>query len=381
MINEIANLPEVSFIDNLTLDDVQAMLVDAYQKKHKEVTGVNLTLRRADAETLKLYAVSVVLYQMFMHVDNAGKMDLLKYSYSGFLDNLGALRGVSRLPASSAVCTVRFTLSSVQPSVVTIPSGTMVTGGDNLYFAVDETVEIPVGDMYVDASCTCTTAGSAGNGLIAGTVATLVNAIPYVDSVANTDVTSGGADVESDEDFADRIYIAPSGYSVAGPEYAYKFHTQSYSSSIGDVEVTSPRACEVEVRFLLTDGSIPTQTLLDGVEAHLSADDIRPLTDQLSVLAPTIQTFDIVFSYFINSSDADKAATIQAAVASAVEEYIKWQTYTIGRDINPSMLTKLVVAAGAKRVEVTSPSFTPVPNGYVAQVDERTVTYGGLEHD
>ena len=38
LINEIANLPDVSFIDNITLDDVQAGLVADYEKKYKEIT-------------------------------------------------------------------------------------------------------------------------------------------------------------------------------------------------------------------------------------------------------------------------------------------------------------------------------------------------------
>ena len=33
MIAEISNLPDVSFIDNVTLDDVQAILVKSYEEK------------------------------------------------------------------------------------------------------------------------------------------------------------------------------------------------------------------------------------------------------------------------------------------------------------------------------------------------------------
>ena len=35
MITEIENLPDVSFIDNLTLDDVQALLVKSYEERHQ----------------------------------------------------------------------------------------------------------------------------------------------------------------------------------------------------------------------------------------------------------------------------------------------------------------------------------------------------------
>lgn len=382
MIPQIENLPDVSFIDNKTLDDVQEEMLADYQEKYEEVTGKSLVLRRADPESLKLYAASVQIYHMMLHIDVSGKMDLLKYAYSGFLDNLGALRGVERKSATPATVKVRFTLSAAQPSVVTIPEGTRVSDGNVIYFETDETREIAIGEMYADVPCTCQTDGEEGNGFIAGQIATLVDPIAYVDSAVNTETSAGGADIESDEDFTDRIYLAPSGYSVAGPKDAYKYHTKSFvDAAIGDVEVTSPEPCEVEVRFLLSDGSMPSETLCKKVLEHLNDDNIRPLTDRLSVLAPTGQEFDIRFTYYINKSDIDKAVSIQTAVAEAIQEYISWQTHTIGRDINPSVLTKMVVAAGAKRVVIESPAFETVPPGHVARVKGQNVTYGGVEDD
>lgn len=382
MIPQIENLPDVSFIDNKTLDDVQEEMLADYQEKYEEVTGKSLVLRRADPESLKLYAASVQIYHMMLHIDVSGKMDLLKYAYSGFLDNLGALRGVERKSATPATVKVRFTLSAAQPSVVTIPEGTRVSDGDVIYFETDETREIAIGEMYVDVSCTCQTDGEEGNGFIAGQIATLVDPIAYVDSAVNTETSAGGADIESDEDFTDRIYLAPSGYSVAGPKDAYKYHTKSFKdAAIGDVEVASPKPCEVDVRFLLSDGAMPSETLCQKVLEHLNDDNIRPLTDKISVLAPTGQEFDIRFTYYINKSDIDKAVSIQTAVAAAVQEYISWQTHTIGRDINPSVLTKMVVAAGAKRVVIESPAFETVSTGHVARVKEQNVTYGGVEDD
>ena len=382
MVSEIGNLPDVSFIDNKTLDDVQANLLADYEERYMQMTGKRLTLRRADPEALKLYAVSVQIYHMMLHIDTSGKMDLLKYAYGGFLDNLGALRGVTRKGAAPATVKVRFTLSAMQPSVVTIPAGTRVSDGDAIFFKTDEMAEIAIGKMYVDVTCTCQTDGAVGNGLIAGRVSVLVDPIAYVARAENTETSAGGADVEDDDSFSERIYLAPSGYSVAGPRDAYKYHTRSFKeASIGDVEVTSPEPCEVEVRFLLSDGSVPSETLCGKVLEHLNDDSIRPLTDRLSVHAPAGQMFNIGFTYYINRSDSNKAVFIQTEVAAAVQEYIGWQTRTIGRDINPSVLTKMVVAAGAKRVVIESPAFVTVPPGHVARVQAQSVTYGGVEDD
>ena len=233
----------------------------------------------------------------------------------------------------------------------------------------------------MDVECTCLTAGSDGNGLLPGAVNNLVDLLPYVESITNVETTAGGADVENDEDFAERIYLAPSGYSVAGSEDAYVYHTRSYSSAIGDVEVTSPSPCVVEIRFLMADGTLPSATLISDITERLSAKKIRPLTDQVRVLTPAEEDFGLDLAYYINRSDAAKAITIQTEVAKAVEDYIAWQTGTIGVDINPSVLTEKVIAAGAKRVEIVSPTFTPVSAGTVARCSSTHITYGGLEDD
>jgi len=381
MIKEIENLPDVSFIDDMTLDRVQAAMVEDYEEKYREITKKELKLRRGDPESLKLYAASVQIYQMYLNIEKAGRMDLLKYAYGGFLDNLGANRGVTRLPAYPAKTVVRFTLSAAMGSAITIPSGTRVSNGDQIYFATDDIMEIPIGDLYADIPCTCLTDGEAGNDLIAGAISTLVDPLPYVADVRNIETTSGGSDIESDEDFAERIYLAPSGYSVAGPRDAYIYHTKSYSPAIGDVEVISPEPCEVEIRFLMADGEMPTDAIVEEVRGHLSGDSIRPLTDRLTVLKPAEQGFDLAFTYYINRADTDKAVTIQTQVAKAVNEYITWQTSAIGRDINPSVLIQKVVEAGVKRVVVSAPEFTHVSSGSVARVQMQAVTYGGVEDD
>lgn len=97
-------------------------------------------------------------------------------------------------------------------------------------------------------------------------------------------------------------------------------------------KVTSPNPVEVEIRFIMTDGELPTKTVIDGVAAYLQDENIRPLTDKVTVLAPETVKFNIAFTYYVNLSDQSKAGTIQAEVAQAVADYIEWQTRTIGRD-------------------------------------------------
>ena len=99
------------------------------------------------------------------------------------------------------------------------------------------------------------------------------------------------------------------------------------------------------------------------------------------VSSPAEVKYSISLTYYIDRSNATTAVSIQSAVDAAVQEYILWQR-KIGRDINPSKLVSLIMAAGAKRVDITSPAYTKVGDAAVALLTGTvTVNYGGLEDD
>lgn len=380
LIDEIANLPDVSFIDGVTLDDIQQQMVQDYLDKYEELTGESTELTRADPVSLILYACSVQIFQAMLYVDRAGKQDLLKYSYGEFLDNLAALKGIAREPAKPAVVTMRFSLAAIRPDTVAIPQGTRVSNGD-LYFETDEYTEIPSGDTYVDVTATCQTDGEDGNGLLPGEINVLVDPIAYVASVANTESTVGGTDIEDDDALASRVYIAPSKYSVAGPEEAYRYWITEFNSSISDVYLSSPEAGQVLIEFILEGGELPNEAMVRSLADYLANENIRPLTDEVIVQVPATATFNVNVQYWINRSDINKAATIQAAVEQAVTDYVSWQQSKIGRDINPDKLISLMEQAGAKRVAVTEPVFSVMPDATIGRIGTKTVSYGGIEND
>ena len=380
-LQSVFDLPDVSFIENDTLTAMVERMIANYESEYLRITGRPMTLAPADPLRILIYAFAMDLYQVEQYVDRAGKQDLLKYSYGEFLDNLAANRSVTRRPASPARTTLRFTLSETKAYAVSIPMGTQATNGEGVFFETEEYGEVAIGDTYVDIPAVCTVDGIAGNDMIPGQVSVMVDAIPYVESVANTTTSEGGADLESDASLAERVYLAPSSYSVAGPADAYVFWTKTYNAEIGSVKPTNPDPCEVEIYILMEDGTLPGPEIISGLTDYLMDENIRPLTDHVTVKAPTVSSFNVALTYYINRSDAGSAVTIQEAVTAAVDDYIKWQTTEIGKDINPSELIKRVVAAGAKRVTVSSPVFTAVPETAVAHLGTKAVTYGGLEDD
>lgn len=378
----VKNAPDISFIDNKTIEDVRDEMVADYEEYMTKATGQTVTLPRSSPHRGILYATGLQVYQAFQYIDRAGKQSLLKYSYSDFLDNLGLLKGVTRSPATAAVTTLRFTISAVRQVATAIPKGTRVSAGGSVYFATDEYAEIPAGGSTVDVPATCTDAGTEGNDLAAGDLTTMVDPLPYVASVTNTTATEGGADVESDDDLAERIFLAPGAYSTAGPEDGYLFHAKQFNPSIGDVVATSNQAAgTVDIVFIMADGKTPGTEMINGLKEYLSGRTRRPMTDLVNVSAPAEVTYTVDLTYYINRSDSARAVAIQEAVQTAVADYLTWQR-TIGRDINPSKLVALVMAAGAKRVTVTAPTYTTVDAIKVSALSGTpAISYGGLEDD
>lgn len=381
-ISTVKDLPDISFIEYKTVDDVKASMVADYEAYMTEATGKTYTLPRVSRDRFKLYAAAAQIYQAMKYVDIKGKMDTVKYSVGDFLDLLGAFRcGATRNQAAAAVTTIRFTLSAARASVTAIPQGTRIAAGQ-LFFETSVYTEIPAGDLTADIPATCMTAGETGNGLAPGELKTLVDPVPYVQSVENTSTSSGGADRESDESFAARIFIAPGKYSTAGSRNGYEYHVQDYSSAIGGVHVSSDQAAgTVDIVFVMADGSLPSAEMISAMSQHMSAETLRPMNDLVTVHAPAEVKYTVSLTYYINQSDNNRAVAIQQAVSAAVDSYVAWQR-KIGRDINPSKLLALVMGAGAKRAQITAPIFTAIPADSIAAIDgTASITYGGLEDD
>lgn len=380
-LQSVFDLPEVSFIDNDTVDAMMNRMVSNFENKYKEVTGKSRSLAPADPMRILIYSVALDLYQLEMYTDRAGKQDLLKYSYGEFLDNLGGNRGVIRQQPKAATTTIRFTLSEPRGYAIGIPAGTRVTNGDGVYFATSEYGEVEAGKESVDIRATCTVEGITGNGYMPGQISTIVDPVAYVESVSNVTESGGGANLETDESLAERIFLAPDSESTAGSEGSYIYWAKTYSTEVGDVVPFSPEPCKVVIYALMKDGTLPSSGFLKGLQESLNSKTIRPITDNVTCSAPAVQTFNVDVTYYINRSDMAQAATIQNEVTEAVNAYVLWQRSDIGKDINPSELEHRIRAAGAKRAVIRSPAFTVVSTTEAAQPGTVNIVYGGLEDD
>ena len=344
-------------------------------------TLLGRTLERADPLRLFLRGIETIIIQQRLLIDTIAKQNLLYYAEKKNLEHLGILVGVERLPASSAITTVEVKLSAPRPNTTIILAGTRVHAGDNVYFALDTDVIFLAGETSHTVKATCQTVGEVGNGYEVGELDRIVDPQPFLSTITNLTKSEGGADVESDDSYRERIRQAPESFSNAGSEGAYIFFTKQVSSLISDVFVTSENPGEVDVYPLLENGELPGTEILENVLEYLSAKNRRPLTDNVFVKCPSTVDYEINLRYVIAESDAGNAAAITAKVDAAIEDFILWQRSNLGKDINTTELFYRIRAAGAKRAEIFSPSFAVVPDWSVAVCTAKIIQYAGLERD
>ncbi len=370
-------MSEIQFID----DDPQ-VTIDNIFKMHEAITGRQLY--PADPERLFILSLCEIIVQQKYLINEAARQSLLRYAKGEVLEAKGEMYDTPRLQAEPARTTIQFTLSIPLTSAVIIPAGTRIGpqgGGGELFFITVNVLEIKPGELTGNVPAECSIPGITGNGFLPGQLTELIDPLPFVQSVKNLTESSGGAAIESDDAYRERIRSAPESFSVAGPDGAYEYWAKTASSAIVDVGVESPSPVEVLLIPLLVGGELPTQEVLDAVEAAVTDRKVRPLTDRVTVQPPEPINYNIRLTYWISREKAAESAVIQSDVEKAINDYRVWQKSKLGRDINPSELIRRVMSAGALRVNVLEPTFTDLTRLQVASEVQVQFDFGGLEDD
>lgn len=381
VLKALSDYPDLDFLGGWTLEKLENSMVDWYKDKYRELTEHEPALGRASRDRIILQTCAYYIFQGYKISENNARMNCIKYATGDYLDALGAFKRVSRQEAAAATTTLRYSMDTARTSATGIPAGSRVTAGDGVYFATIEYAEIPIGGLYVDVQAICNTTGESGNLYGVGELTKMVDIVPFIDFVENLTVPEGGTNEEDEESYRESIYLAPDGYSSGGSPGAYEYWVNKYSSAIIDTLIYSPSPRVMEVMCLLEGGELPGEEFLSGLAEYLAQPDVGMLTDVINVINPSVEEYGVSVTYYINQSDSSVADKIQERVTAAVDEYILWQKSKIGRDINPSVLTQLILNAGAKRVAVSGPAFQAISEKSVAVCTSQRVIYGGLEDD
>lgn len=215
---------------------------------------------------------------------------------------------------------------------------------------------------------------------------------------------------ETDDDYRLRIQLALDGLSTAGPERAYVYHALSADGRALDATADAPRFSRLELTqqqadllppnaivlqvdydagleqpmpgdVVITalsregDGTAPPE-LITAVDAALSSEEVRPMTDHVHVRGAEIIHYAVTAELFTHPGP-DTDVVLATALAQL-------QTYTeenkrLGRSITRSGIYAALHVAGVQRVEITEPPADINCTGaQAAHCTAFTVTHGGL---
>lgn len=162
--------------------------------------------------------------------------------------------------------------------------------------------------------------------------------------------------MESDADFRYRITLALEGLSTAGPEGAYLYHALRSNSvkhaRIVGPPIVSPGNVLVTLLGNSGNGSV-SSTVINEVNAILSDEDVRPLTDAVTVQSATITNYTIDATIY-TFDGPDSAVVIENARAAA--QKVADDRHRIGYDIPRSALIAALHVPGVQRVTLTQPA-------------------------
>lgn len=159
---------------------------------------------------------------------------------------------------------------------------------------------------------------------------------------------------EKDDDYRRRIQLSPEGYTTAGSKGSYIFHGLSADADVRDIDAISPVPGQVTVYVLSRTGSgTASPELLSAVSAALNGEDIRPMTDQVTVQSASIVNYTIVAELVI--LPGPDAAVVRQAALDAITAYTQAQ-HKIGYDITLSGVYAALHQPGVQRVNLTAPS-------------------------
>ena len=317
-------MAEPIFISN----DPSQILADMVQQ-YQAITG--RILQPAQVERLVIGAMAYRESMLRAQIQAAAVQNLVDYATAPALDLLGQLVGVTRLQSAGASTTIVFTLVSGHTGIV-IPENTRIgTADGKVFFATVESVTVAPGVTSAQVEAYAEPVGIVGNGYAIGEVKNILDPLPYLLAASNQAITAGGSDTETDERLRERIKLAPAAFSTAGSRGAYVHHTKAVSPLIIDVAVLQPTPGTVAVYPLVAGGVVTPGSLLSQVLGALNDETVRPLTDTVTVLSPTVTNYTIEVE--IVAYTGQDLVQLQADVTASVNAYKEGKETRLGQDV------------------------------------------------
>lgn len=343
----------VKIVDDNPEKILSEMIADYEQRTGK-------TLQPAHIERLLINTFAYLTTLTHQQINEAYRQQHVRFATGLMLDLCGDDVNTPRLEASAARCTVRFSARDFVGEV-NIPIGTQISVGD-MVFATIEQGQLSASRPQMDLQAACTETGTRGNAWAVGQINTLLTPLTGARQITvhNISVPTGGAEVESDDTYRQRVLLAPESFSVAGSVGAYQYWARAVSPAICDVHVANALDSQgneiggTVAVTILTKTGLPERELLNQVQTELSGEKKRPLCDTVSVRAP--ETVDYALNAELVLLTGANALEVKTAAETAWAKYESARREKLGGDIVPLDIQKVLQVAGVYNVVLTAPT-------------------------
>lgn len=164
-------------------------------------------------------------------------------------------------------------------------------------------------------------------------------------------------ELEDDAAFRERIQLSWAQLNTAGARNSYRFHAKSADTDVLDADAYGPethnRPGYVDVYVLSRTGDgAAGQPLLDKVNSTLNADEIRPLTDYVTVKSATIANYAVTAELEI--PEGPDASTVLNNAIDVLRSYTTL-SHRIKTVVPLSAIYAALQQSGVVRVRLISP--------------------------
>lgn len=260
-----------------SVDEIYQELLAAFARR------AGFTPEDACDLSVRLYAAAAQIQALDIQAEWVLDQSFPQTAQGVYLDRHAAMRGLSRLPASRAVGTLRFSVESPPALAVNIPAGTVCMTADERRFQTTAGATLAAGATHADAPAEALEAGGGGNA-VAGAVWFLTACPVAVTACTNPAAFSGGSDAEDDETLRRRVLESyrrlPNGANAAWYEQTAMSHdgvaaarAVGRARGIGTVDV-----------YIAGESGLPGAALLEEVRADLR--ERREIAVDVAVKAP-----------------------------------------------------------------------------------------------
>ena len=258
---------------------------------------------------VRLWAAAAQIQALEIQTDWVLDQSFPQTAQGIYLDRHGAMRGISRLPATKAVGTLRFSVEFPPALDTTIPAQTVCMTEEEVRFQTTEAAVLAEGELWVDVPAEALEGGTAGNAA-PGEISILTACPVAITACTNPAAFYGGSDQEDDETLRGRILESyrrlPNGANAAW----YEQTAMSYSGVAAARAVGRPRGIGTVDIYVATETGLPGYELLTGLQALLQ--EKREIAVDVQVKAPEVETVDVAVAVTpadgVNFSDAKAAA-------------------------------------------------------------------------